>query len=127
MLTCVLAQMALPLAARRLGRKPPSKNPHVTCCAVKRSPMFRPVMITTSLEAQSSNAPSGSPISTPSRTSSKWLDTVPKGNRTAVEPVGTVTCDLLPDTRLLAPSVDGLNVVPNELSNSVKCWASFHG
>src|SRR5919202_1121343 len=77
----------------------------------------------TSLEAQSSNAPSGSPISTPSRTSSKWLDTAPKRNCTAVEPAGTKTCDLLPDTRLIAPSLDGPNVVPNELSNSVKCWA----
>ena len=41
-------------------------------------------------------------------------------------PVGTSVPCVWPETRLIAPTVDGPKFVPKELSLSAKFWARFH-
>ena len=44
----------------------------------------------------------------------------------AAEPLGTSVPWVWPETRLIAPTVDGPKFVPNELSLIAKFWARFH-
>src|SRR5579875_863236 len=115
MLVWLLSQWAVPLASRLVGRKPPSNQPQVTPRAFSRLPILVLVKYAVSLEEQSSNAGSGSLIIVPSRISA-LVDT-PAVTLIAVEPGGISACDVSPVTRLIAPGVEGPNVVPKKLSS----------
>ena len=103
MFVCDEPQTALP-PEREVGLKPPWNQPQVTLWRFRSSPTFVPVMLAVSVPEQSSNAGSGSPMIVPLAISSGAVAAV-------------VPC-VLPDTRLIAPGVDGPKVVPNELSFS---------
>src|SRR5947209_18246195 len=97
-----MPQVALP-AVVAVGLKPPSNQPHVTFFEFSRSPMLRPDMLILALPEQSSKAGSGSPI------------TVPFGTSLEFGPVVEAAPCVWPLTRLIAPGVEGPNVVLYEL------------
>src|ERR1700754_893490 len=117
---CDCPHTANPLALP-VGRKPPWNQPQVTPLSFSRSPMFLPSWIARLsvavwfLSEQSSYAGSGSLITVPTPLSS--------GEVTKGSDVGSCVTDVTacvpwvwPEMRLIAPGVDGPNVVLYELS-----------
>src|SRR5258705_7797504 len=98
-------QTALPFLLL-VGLKPPWNQPQVTPLADSRSPILRPVMATRpafGLE-QSSNIGSGSAIMVPCTTMASPSSVISSGEAPWV----------LPETRLMAPGLDGPKFVPRE-------------
>src|SRR5262245_44999170 len=104
MLRCAVSQTALPpLSAAALeGLKPPWNQPQVTLRLLSRSPMFLPDIVMPPALAQSSLNGCGSPIIVLFSTEPAMF--------------GMSEPCVWPEIRLIAPTVDGPKLVPNELS-----------
>src|SRR6516164_4785175 len=102
-----------------VGRKPPWNQPQDRPALLSSSPMFLPDIATASRVEQSSQYGWASPVSEKPPFPSAVMS--PFG-AAAVETVGLLTMcvvstpPVLPEARLIAPGVDGPNVVPKELS-----------
>src|SRR6266508_560036 len=94
MFLCDESHEAVPSGAVEVGRNPPWNHPQVTPAVFRRCPMFCPDIDATSPSPQSSNSGSGSPINVPLTT--------------FLGMSGEAPC-VCPDTRLIAPGVDGPN------------------
>src|SRR5690349_1217229 len=105
MLLWRLSQWAVPFGSRLVGANPPWNQPQVMPRAFSRSPTLVLVKYAVPLPEQSSNAGSGSLIMVPSRMSG--LTDIPAVTLIAVEPGGTSACEVSPETRLIAPGVEG--------------------
>src|SRR5882757_9069579 len=101
--------------AGAVAAKPPSNQPQVTPFRFNRSPTLRPSISTVPLPLavppasapQSSSAGSGSPVTVTGLNP----ETLPCANEVARRPL-----PVCPDTRFIAPTVDGPKLVSNELS-----------
>ena len=128
MLVCVAPHTArLPPLDGVVGPKPPWNQPHVMPLALSRSPMLRPVALTrwlTPCAEQSSSKGCGSPIIEPTPETGSGSMSAPAGGTGA--PVVESTSMkpwVLPDTRLIAPGVDGPKLLPKKRSDIAKFWA----
>src|SRR4051812_45794761 len=105
-----------------VAAKPPSNQPQVTPFRFNRSPTLRPSISTVPLPfavppasaPQSSSAGSGSPVTVTGLNP----ETLPPANEVARRPL-----PVWPETRLIAPTVEGPKFVSNELSFMEKRWA----
>src|SRR5919201_1556961 len=95
--------------------KPPWNQPHVTPLALSRSPMFLllgSIEVLTSRVSQMSPAGCGAPILVVF-----GVTAMPKAVASGEKPC------VCPETRLMAPGLEGPKTVLNELSLMAKVWA----